>query len=141
MHELISESYPLLPSFFNRDIPNSPMLYAFLEGKAPGRAYVETLSGPEGCIVSMDYSFVFLGGKVSDPFLHETIHQLRKENLIHLIWPKKFLSFQQPPAGYSHKIKRKEFFERNSPPPSNEKTATLHPEFSIARISPAPLPQ
>lgn len=141
MHELIAESYPLLPSFFNREIPNSPMLYAFLEGKAPGRAYVETLSDPEGCIVSMDYSFVFLGGKVSDQFLHETIHWLRKENLIHLIWPRKFLSFHQPPAGYSHKMKRREFFERKSPSISNGEKAELPPEFSIARISPALLPQ
>jgi GNAT superfamily N-acetyltransferase len=141
MHELIAESYPLLPSFFSREIPNSPMLYAFLEGKAPGRAYVETLSGPEGCIVSMDYSFVFLGGKVSDQFLYQTIHQLRKENLIHLIWQQKFLSFHQPPAGYSHKIKRREFFKRNPPSNSDSEKAKLPLGFSIARISPALLPQ
>lgn len=141
MHELIAESYPLLPSFFNREIPNSPMLYAFLEGKAPGRAYVETLSDPQGCIVSMDYSFVFLGGKVSDQFLYEAIYQLRKENLIHLIWPRKFLSLHPPPTGYSHKIKRREFFERIPQDNVDSKKAELPPGFSIARISSALLPQ
>ena len=139
MYELISESYSNLPPFFNKNIPNSPMLYAFLEGKVPGRAYVETLSKPKGCIISMDYSFVFTGGEIRKKFLRTTLLQLRKDNRIHLIWQKKRFSFHRPPPGYSHKIKRKEFFARK--PDSNQSPSPLAPEFSTARISEGLLPK
>lgn len=87
MFQVLPERIEALLPLFADPPPNAPMLQAYFEKRAPGRAFVETPRDPGGCLIAMNYRFVFLGGEVSRALMREAIARLRREQPLDVVWP------------------------------------------------------
>ncbi|HEX9784520.1 MAG TPA: GNAT family N-acetyltransferase [Opitutaceae bacterium] len=87
MFPVTPEQLTELRAFFADPPPNAPMLYAFLDGRAPGRVFVDRLGDAGACVVAMNYSFVFFGGQPTPDFIHEALGWLRRDQFLHVVWP------------------------------------------------------
>jgi RimJ/RimL family protein N-acetyltransferase len=114
MFQVLPERIEALQPFFAYAPPNAPMLQAFFDRRAPGRAFVDAQRNPTGCIVAMNYRFVFPGGAVTPGFMQEAIARLRREQTLHIVWP----ADRAWPRGVARpdiEIGRLEFSRRDDP--------------------------
>jgi len=86
MHECTTD-HPALPGLFDPTVPDSPVLWAVLEGRHTGRAWVDNLASPSQCVVRTDAVLTFFSRQIGQAFLDEAIVHLRQSDPIWLVWP------------------------------------------------------
>jgi GNAT superfamily N-acetyltransferase len=86
MHQVLPEYYSRLRRFFTDLPPNAPMVESFLAGRAPGRAYIDSLRRPQACVIAMNYSFVFFGGVPTADFERKALIELKKDRDLYVVW-------------------------------------------------------
>ena len=96
MYQVVPDRSDALRVFFAEPLPNAPMLEAFLDLRAPGRAFVNDYLRPSACIVTMNYSFVFLGGEVTRHFFEQSVRRLRQEQDVMVVWTRHRLPPEWP---------------------------------------------
>lgn len=111
MHQIIPERVATAVRFFPEWLPNRPMLEAFFEGRALGRAFVNDYRAPQACAVAMNFSFLFFGGEVSARFFETVVRRLRREQALHVVWPSTRGRRPAVPAA-DEVVRRIEFRER-----------------------------
>lgn len=86
MYQVVPERFSELRRFFPNAPANEPMLQACLEGRAPGRAFVDRPREPTVSVVAMNYSFVFFSAKAPSGFIEPALRQLRRDQELHVVW-------------------------------------------------------
>lgn len=103
----VSPTHPKLPTLFDREIPNHPILLSTLLGNTPGRAWVDDPDQPTQCIVRIQGMLVFLSRDVNQAFLEEGLDLIKKFSHVLLVWRQGTSSLQIPKADRS--LQRIEF--------------------------------
>lgn len=99
--------HPALPGLFDPQVPNNPALWAVLEGRHTGKAWVDELNIPSQCVLRTDASLTYASKQVSQDFLVEVVDQLKKSKPIWLV-----RSQVDPPAPEGYRVlPRLEFYE------------------------------
>jgi GNAT superfamily N-acetyltransferase len=112
MLRLTEDSLGRVRSLFDRNMPNSPMIFSVLAGRAPGAVYVDDASHPTACVISMDFlDLAFLGGDVEQEGLVGAVAQLRRQRSVLLSWPPQRARELEPPLTPTEIIDRYEFFD------------------------------
>lgn len=115
MYQVVPEQVGQLKRFFAvRPPANAPMLQAFFENRAPGRAYVNDFRAPTACVVAMHYRFVFFGGEVSPHFYESAVRELRRMQSLHLVQPARGSRLPRRPLPDAE-VHRVEFSHRADP--------------------------
>ena len=115
MYRVVPEQVARLKPFFAARPPaNAPMLQAFLEHRAPGRAYVNDARAPTACVIAMHHQFVFFGGEVSGNFYESALRELRRTQALHVILPARGSRLPRRPAP-DEEVHRVEFYRRSDP--------------------------
>ena len=113
MYRVVPEQVAQLKPFFAARPPaNAPMLQAFLEHRAPGRAYVNDARAPTACVVAMHHQFVFFGGDVTAHFYDTALREMRRSQTLHVIAPARGPRLPRRPVP-DEEIHRVEFFRRH----------------------------
>lgn len=88
MLELVLENFPKVASFFDKSIPNFPVVMAVIEGNNPGRIWVDRLDKPTTCLVMTKAGYSFLGKteNVNEFLILEAIEILKANKPVKLIW-------------------------------------------------------
>lgn len=115
MYPVVPEHVVRLKPFFSARPPaNAPMLQAFLEGRAPGQAFVNDARVPTACVVAMHHRFVFFGGEVSAHFYETALRELRRRQSIHVIVTARPPRYARRPVP-DEEQHRVEFYRRHDP--------------------------
>jgi RimJ/RimL family protein N-acetyltransferase len=80
-------NHPTLPSLFDPDIPDMPALWAVLEGRHWGKAWVDDAQTPSQCVLRTDACLTFASRSISQAFLSAAIAQARHVGPVWLIRP------------------------------------------------------
>jgi RimJ/RimL family protein N-acetyltransferase len=100
--------HPALPALFNKPTPNSPVLWAVLQGRHSGKALVDDIDNPHQCVVRTDAVLTFFGGDISQAFLDRAVTHFRQRGPVWLVWPPE-ATRQRPPPESAHIVRRVEF--------------------------------
>ena len=121
MIELPSRQIDRLLPFYDPGMPNRAMIYATLEGRTPGRAWVDDLDTPSTCVVVIHFhNLTFYPRRLEQAWLDRTLPRLREEEALVLSWT----PAQRP--GLSLPLRPEEVYDRF--------------EFSDRRPTQAPAP-
>jgi hypothetical protein len=95
MHELLPVNFFQLARFFDQTIPNFPVVMSVIEGRNPGKAWVNQLENPSICLVITNGSYSFIGTKINidTATLLKIITILEQNKPIKLIWNPNELPF------------------------------------------------
>lgn len=99
-----------LQELFDPDLPNSPALWAVLEGKYRGRALVDDRNHPEQCALRTDAALTYFSRGTKQNFLDEAVARFLKAGPVWLVWPVDS-SLSAPNAAGARVIERREFRE------------------------------
>jgi RimJ/RimL family protein N-acetyltransferase len=102
-------NHPVLPGLFDPYIPNNPALWAVLQGRHAGRAYVDDLQRPKQCVLRTEAQLTYASRNISPEFLSEVIEYLRTTQCIWLI---RAQGDPTAPKGYQI-IPRLEFYDND----------------------------
>jgi hypothetical protein len=106
--ELPSNRFDRAVPLFAPDGPNSTMIFSTLEGRTPGKAYVDVLEMPAACVLSIDYyHLTFLSHAAPLSWSQASLARLREIHDINLVWPTHLV----PPLPPAAVIDRAEFFD------------------------------
>jgi hypothetical protein len=72
---------------FEPIIPNSPALWAVLEGKCGGKSLVDDQDRPRQCVLRTDAFLTYFGSYTGKKFLDQAITRFKKAGSIWLVWP------------------------------------------------------
>lgn len=137
MFQILPERIAGLRRFFSaaEPPPNAPMLEAFLEGRAPGRAFVDDFRAARSCVVAMNYSFVFFGGDVTGGFVAGAVRKLRRHGPLHLVWPEDDARYPAAPRA-DQLVPRLEFRTRANPhdPARRDRLPQAGGDLAVRRI-------
>lgn len=112
MINLSPEHFSKTIKLFEYTIPNSPMLFSVLEGKNPGKVFVNSVENPTQALALLPNSnSVCIGGKFDQKSLNESISFLRKNTDINLYWPSQGFGKLDPPPNSSDESELIEFFD------------------------------
>lgn len=108
--------HPTLPSLFDPDIPDMPALWAVLEGRHRGTAWVDDAQTPSQCVLRTDACLTFSSRGISHAFLSAAIAQARSVGAVWLIWPSETLPGLRGsnPTGVTKRLAFSEY-DPNSP--------------------------
>lgn len=110
MFELPSAQFTRVLPLFDPDQPNSTMLFSTLEGRTPGKVYVDDVDHPTaGILVINFYNTTFLGGALDPFWVQQALSELRQNQDILLTWSPRLAVSLEPPA---LEIGRYEFYDR-----------------------------
>jgi GNAT superfamily N-acetyltransferase len=113
MLQLADDHLGRVVPLFDRDMPNSPMIFSTLDGRTPGRAYVDDIDDPTACVVGLDFlNLAFLGGHIEQEWLHKAVARLWEERAILLSWSPQTAKHLEPPFPVTEVVARYEFFDR-----------------------------
>lgn len=112
MIELSIERFSQVTSFFDKPIPNFPVVMSVIEGNNPGKIWVDQIENPSICLVITKGSYSFIGKKdqINESSILKVIDILKKNKPIKLILELNdplFDLFQK--AGFAH-INRIQFY-------------------------------
>lgn len=107
MH-ILPASDERLQVLFYPALPNSPALWAVLEGKYSGNALVDDQDHPKQCVLRTDAFLTYFGSHTSKKFLDLAIARFKKAGSIWLVWPVD-TSLDPPRKGESKAVSRLEF--------------------------------
>lgn len=115
MHEVVSEQFYQLRRFFQHDLPNEPMVRAFLEGRVSGRAVVDDYRDPRSCAVAVSYRVIFFGGARNPRFQVRAIEHFRRYEDLFVIWSEKMWRrpWRPQPASMSQRIEYRNRLRRD----------------------------
>jgi GNAT superfamily N-acetyltransferase len=99
--------HPALPGLFNPHIPNNPALWAVLQGRHAGRAYVDDLQQPKQCVLRTEAQLTYASRNISHEFLSDVIDHLRTIQTVWLIHTERDPA---APGGYQV-VPRLEFYD------------------------------
>lgn len=87
MIELSLKNFSLVNSFFDKNMPNFPVVMAVIEGNNPGKIWVDQLENPSICLVITNggYSFIGKSGELKEFLILEAIEIFKKNKPIKLI--------------------------------------------------------
>jgi len=106
----ISTDHPALKGLFDPHIPNSPALWAVLEGRHSGVALVHRAHNPEQCVLRTDAALTYLSTQTRQAFLDASIQHLRRRGPVWLVWPH-HSRLEPPPDGRAAVVHRLEFYD------------------------------
>src|SRR5579862_520726 len=92
MIPLLAENYNRVDGLFARRPPNSPMLYAVLEGNNPGQVWVDQMDAPTRCLVVANIGAVFIGGDWQPDIFAAELEVQRRERWLLISWPDEGIS-------------------------------------------------
>ncbi len=99
-----------LQALFDPDLPNSPALWAVLDGRYSGKALVDDGQNPVQCVLRTDAALTYFSAHTGQPFLNEAVTQCRKDGLVWLVWPHQ-TSLHPPQRDSTEIVRRREFYE------------------------------
>jgi RimJ/RimL family protein N-acetyltransferase len=115
MFELPSAQFTRVLSLFDPDQPNSTMLFSTLEGRTPGKVYVDDVDHPTASTLVINfYNTTFLGGALDPFWVRQALSELRRNQDILVTWSPRLAVSLEPPA---LEIDRYEFYDRIPGPP------------------------
>lgn len=79
--------HPALPSLFDPQVPDNPVLWSVLKGCHSGKTVVDKIPDPTQCVVRTDALLTFFSRRISQPFLNEAIAHFRQTGPVWLVWP------------------------------------------------------
>jgi RimJ/RimL family protein N-acetyltransferase len=106
----ISANHPALKGLFNQHQPNSPALWAVLEGRHHGIALVDRANNPNQCVLRTDAALTYMSRRTDQVFLEAGIQHLRKRGPIWLVWPH-HTGVEPPGTERASIIPRLEFYD------------------------------
>ncbi len=87
MFELPKNHYSRVLSLFEPDQPNSTIIFSTLEGRTPGKAYINNVDTPTACLLVIPYyNYAYLGGVSDQQWLNQTVAELRQGQGLNLVW-------------------------------------------------------
>lgn len=89
MNPIIQEcsiDHPALPTLFSGPIPDRPVLWAVLNGRHAGRAWVDNVTNPSQCVLRTDAVLTFSSHGADQAFLDAAIAVARGAGEVWLIW-------------------------------------------------------
>jgi hypothetical protein len=94
------------------------MVFSTLEGRTPGRAFVDDLEHPTRCLLVINfYHLSFIGGVPDQHWLDQTVAELRRGQDVNLTWSPQIAARLTPPATPAAETARFEFYARAPAPP------------------------
>jgi GNAT superfamily N-acetyltransferase len=108
MFDYPANSAPL-QALFDPNLPNSPALWAVLEGHHTGKAAVDHTQRPRQCVLRTDAALTYFARQTSQAFLDQAIAHFRKLGLVWLVWPH-FTALQPPQIKDAQVVNRLEFY-------------------------------
>jgi RimJ/RimL family protein N-acetyltransferase len=100
-------SHPALPGLFDPHVPNNPALWACFKGEHQGRAVVDDLDHPAGCVLCTQAVLTYASRGISQSFLGGAIEFFRRYRPIWLVRDQ-----DDPAAPRGYKVApRLEFYE------------------------------
>jgi RimJ/RimL family protein N-acetyltransferase len=96
------------PALFEPTVPNSPALWAVLEGRNSGRVVVDDAQRPSLCVLRTDAILTFASRRMEPSFLADAIAQFRQTGPVWLVWPTDWSSRMSVPDA-NNVIQRVEF--------------------------------
>jgi RimJ/RimL family protein N-acetyltransferase len=106
----IPTDHPALKSLFDSHQPNSPALWAVLEGRHSGVALVDQAHNLDQCVLRTDAALTYLSAHTRQAFLEASIQHFRQGGPVWLVWPHD-TNLEPPPAGQAIVIPRLEFYD------------------------------
>ena len=103
-------SHPDLPHLFDPHVPNNPALWAVLQGRHTGCAFVDVLPHPSQCVLYTDAVMTFPSRDAGAAIIAEVINKLIPNLPVWLIRPQ---SAPPAPGGYT-RLPRLEFYDCDS---------------------------
>jgi len=99
MLELPPAQFSLVIPLFTPEQSNSTMIFATLEGRTPGKVYVDHADRPQQCLVVINFlNFTFMGGTVDQAWLTQSVNELCQTQKIMLNWTETVATTLQPPG-------------------------------------------
>lgn len=78
--------HPALPRLFERTLPNKPVLWAVLQGRHAGRAWVNDVLHPTQCVLRTDAVLTFVSPQTDQGFLDAALTHARRSGDVWLVW-------------------------------------------------------
>jgi GNAT superfamily N-acetyltransferase len=97
MHECHTD-HPALPALFDPLVPDHPVLWAVLQGRHKGRAWVDDVQNPAQCVLRTDAALTFASRQIDQMFFDAAIARAREAGELWLVWPGEMSSQLRPPA-------------------------------------------
>lgn len=111
MFALPSTHFGRVLPLFDPSFPNSTMVFSTLEGKTPGKVFVNALANPTACLVTINFhDLTFLGGTIDQEWLDSAVAELRRTQDVNLTWSAHVANGLEPPDVPSAEIDRVEFY-------------------------------
>jgi len=85
MHECPID-HPALPRLFDRTLPNNPVLWAVLQGRHAGRAWVDNVPRPTQCLLRTDAVLTFVSPHTRQTFFDAALARARQTGEVWLVW-------------------------------------------------------
>jgi RimJ/RimL family protein N-acetyltransferase len=102
--------HPRLRALFDTDVPNSPALWAVLNGRHKGQALVDDRHEPSQCVLRTNAVLTYFSSQTEQSFLNEAVARVRKRGPVWIVWPDG--NALQPPAAEGMQIiSRLEFLD------------------------------
>lgn len=106
----IPADHPALKDLFDPHQPNSPALWAVLEGRHSGVALVDRVPVPVQCVLRTEAALTYLSAQTRQAFLDASIRHFRGRGPVWLVWPHD-TSLEPPHTGQVVVIPRLEFYD------------------------------
>jgi RimJ/RimL family protein N-acetyltransferase len=84
--------HPALPSLFDPQVPDNPVLWSVFKGYHSGKAFVDNIDHPSQCVVRTDAFLTFCSSLISQSFLNQAIAHFRRVDSVWLVWPSAYAS-------------------------------------------------
>jgi RimJ/RimL family protein N-acetyltransferase len=111
MLELPSPHFDRVAPLFDPSFPNSTMVFSTLEGRTPGKVFVNSLVNPTACLVTINFHHTtFIGGTIDQEWLDSTVAELRRTQNVILTWTAQVANSFEPPGVPGAEIDRLEFY-------------------------------
>ncbi len=112
MFEMPATQFNRVLPLFDEEQPNSAMVFSTLEGRTPGKAYINVIDNPTACILTINFhNLTFLGGMIEQQWLNEAVAKLRRTQDVNLTWSSQVAQGLKPPSPPVAEIARFEFFD------------------------------
>jgi len=104
-YELQLSQFGSVRQLINEHSPQFPISLAIIEGKIPGKVWVDNLENPKSCLIASNFVFTFLAGKPDENTFKEFLNILQKE-------PRPFNRKLECPADFNPDFLKPEFLKK-----------------------------
>lgn len=115
MIDLRPDQFDAAIPLFEMNMPNSVRIVSTLEGRTPGKVYVDDVHQPTvSALVINFYNITFLGGNIDQNWIDHVAQELSREDKIRIVWPPLYDAKFKPPTTFSEIVDRYEFYDLSS---------------------------